>query len=129
MTPYGRFVLAGPDVVCNQKCFMITGKQLKYLCALLNSKLVTWFVRRTAVTTGMGLTQWDKFTVERTPIARPDHSTEDRIGQIVNSILTAIEAADEQGANILQQRLDTHIFEIYDLTEAEIEAVSSALKF
>ena len=48
MAPEGRFALGEPNVTCNQKCFMVTGQDLHYLCAILNSTLVTWFVSRTA---------------------------------------------------------------------------------
>ena len=70
MTSTARFAYAGPNMLCNQKAFMVTGQSLKYLCGILNSRLVTWLIRNTAVTTGMGLSQWDKFAVERVPIPR-----------------------------------------------------------
>ncbi len=127
MTPYGRFVLAEPNVVCNQKCFMVTGMNLEYLCAVLNSKLVTWLVRRTAVTTGMGLPQWDKFTVERVPVVQPDHLVMDEIGDIVESILAALERGDVQEVARLQRMIDSHVFGLYELTEVEREAVSRAI--
>ena len=126
MTPYGRFVLAESDVVCNQKCFMVTGMNLEYLCAVLNSTLVTWLVRHTAVTTGMGLPQWDKFTVERVPVVQPDQFVMDEIGDIVESILAALERADVQEVAKLQRMIDSHVFELYDLTEVERDAVSRA---
>ena len=129
MTPYGRFVLAEPDVVCNQKCFMITGMNLEYLCAVLNSKLVTWLVKRTAVTTGMGVPQWDKFTVERVPVVQPDVSMADQIGDVVKSILVAIDSGDVQEADRLQRLIDDHVFELYGLTRVEIGEISKAFSF
>ena len=36
-----------------------------YAPCLNSSNLITWFMRNTARTTGMGLTQWEKFAVER----------------------------------------------------------------
>ena len=127
MAPYGRFVLAGPDVLCNQKCFMITGENLEYLCAVLNSILVTWLVKRTAVTTGMGLPQWDKFTVERIPIVQTDCSTAEKIVGIVKSMLIAIETGDIQEADRLQRVIDSHVLELYGLTELERDALSSSI--
>ena len=55
MSPYGRFAFGEKGVLCNQKCFMVTGLDLDYLCAVLNSTLVTWLVKHTSVTTGMGV--------------------------------------------------------------------------
>ena len=34
---------------------MITGENLEYLCGILNSSIVSWYMKHTAVTTGMGL--------------------------------------------------------------------------
>ncbi len=127
MTPYGRFVLADPDVVCNQKCFMVTSMNLEYLCAVLNSKLITWLVRRTAVTTGMGLPQWDKFTVERVPVVQPDHLVMAEMKVIVKSILAAIESDDVHEISKLQQKLNDQVFELYQLTEFERAAISRAI--
>ena len=108
---------------------MITGESLEYLCAVLNSKLITWLVRRTAVTTGMGLPQWDKFTVERIPIARPNRSTADEIRKIVRLMLVAIKTADEMEEGRLQRVIDNHFFEIYGLTKEEGDEVSKNFKF
>jgi len=124
MTPYGRFALAEPDVVCNQKCFMINGMNLEYLCATLNSKLVTWFMRRTAVTTGMGLPQWDKCTVERVPIPQLDHLVMDKIEDIMGSMLSALKDGNIQNIPRIQQVIDSQIFQIYELTESEKSIVS-----
>ena len=68
MSPKGRFAYSDSEIYCNQKAFFLTGDSLKYLCAILNSALVTWLIKNTAVTTGMGLTQWDKFVVDKIPI-------------------------------------------------------------
>ena len=124
MAPHGRFALAEPNVVCNQKCFMVTGDKLDYLCAVLNSSLVTWLVRRTAVTTGMGLPQWDKFTVERVPIVHPDPSTLDQIRNHVRLMLAAIDNGDTGQIVELQRVIDQRVFELYDLTPGEIAVVT-----
>ena len=72
MSPEGRFAYCDREMYCNDKGFMLSlgpgrsGKLLlKYLCAILNSSLITWAVRNVALTTGMGLSQWKKFSVER----------------------------------------------------------------
>ena len=76
MSGSGRFSYAEGGMFSNQKAFMITGPSLKYLCGLLNSTLSTWFMKNTGVTTGMGLVQWDKFSVQRLPI--PEISAEEQ---------------------------------------------------
>ena len=119
MTPYARFALVEPGVFCNDACFMITGEDLKYLSAILNSKLVTWVAQRRAVTTGMGLSQWKKYFVETIPIAVPDKSANTLLCEHVNSMLNAID--ERRLANIvkIQEKIDEFVFDLYGLTGTE----------
>ena len=89
MSPRGRFAYSDSEIYCNQKAFFLTGHSLKYLCAILNSTLVTWLIRNMAVTTGMGLTQWDKFVVERISIPIIAVSEQRQFVHLVESILSA----------------------------------------
>ncbi len=127
MTPYGRFALARPNVICNQKCFMIAGTDLEYLCAILNSKLMTWLICQTAVTTGMGLPQWDKFTVERVPVVKPSRYAMDKLRTVVEHILANVERNNLQEVNNLQRMVDRQVFELYSLTDVECEVVSRTI--
>ena len=70
MAKFGRFAYSDAETYCNNKGYILTGKSLKYLCAVLNSSLITWLIRNTAATTGMGLTEWTVVTVERLPIPK-----------------------------------------------------------
>jgi len=122
MSPTGRFAYSARELYCNQKAFVMTGADLKYLCAVLNSSLIAWFVRNTAVTTGMGLIQWDKFTVEKIPV--PDRSSQMAgIPLLVNRIRSA--KAVDQAANTDQceRDIDRLVYSLYKLTEKEIESV------
>ena len=124
MAPEGRFALCGPDIVCNQKCFMVTGSDLLYLAGILNSSLVTWYVRRTAVTTGMGLPQWDKFVVQRVPVARPSTLEMENLRGLVEEMLAAITMDDLQNIRRLQRSIDRLIHEFYGLTLEEVRCVT-----
>lgn len=120
MSPYGRFALGKKDVMCNQKVFMVTGRNLEYLCAVLNSTLVTWLVKHTSVTTGMGLCQWDKFTVERIPVVHPDDSTLRWFNNAVDKLLAAMDGRDLSNTKEIQLAIDQAVFDLYDLTAKEI---------
>ena len=76
MSPVGRFWHSKSEMYGNDKTFLMTGTHLKYLCAFLNSRLVSWFVNKTGLTTGEGLVQWKKFTVESVPVPVPEPSLE-----------------------------------------------------
>lgn len=55
--------------------FIMTGENLKYLLAFLNSKLSKWYFERISTTTGMGTNRWKKFKLELLPIAIADDET------------------------------------------------------
>jgi len=104
---------------CNDKGVLMTGASLKYLCAILNSKLITWLAENTALTTGVGLTQWKKFTVERLPIPRIPAAEQRPFIHLVDDMLS-VKAADtrEQEAQI-----DSLVYRLYNLADREIEAI------
>ena len=129
MSPEGRFAYSDVEMYCNDKGFIMTGKSLKYLCAILNSTLITWFIKNTALTTGAGLTQWKKFAVERLPI--PEISTDkaryDLIVTIVDYIIFLKKQPSADGKNLahardylmikyFEQIIDGLVYELY-LTE------------
>ena len=121
MSPTGRFAYSHREsIYCNQKAFVVSGTSLKYLCAILNSHFVTWYVTNTAVTTGMGLIQWDKFVVETIPI--PSASTEQRrsVVEMVDRILRIKKTGSTPDTTELENHLDRLIYTLYDLTEKEI---------
>ncbi len=123
MTPIGRFAFSGRDMFCNQKAFMITGPSLKYLCAVLNSTVIGWMVRNTAVTTGMGLIQWDKFLVESLPIPEISDARRRPFVRLVDDILAAKDADPDADVAAREKEIDRLVHALYGLTDAEIAAV------
>ena len=89
MSPEGRFAYSDQELYCNDKGFIMTGSALKYLCAVLNSSLVTWFIETTALTTGMGVLQWKKFAVERLPVPYVAVKKQLLLVELVDQILEA----------------------------------------
>ena len=129
MAPSGRFAYSDSETIfCNQKAFVVTGSSLKYLCAILNSRLTTWQVKNIAVTTGMGLTQWDKFVVERLPIPKISTANQRTFICLVDEILKA--KATNPIANIEEQEaeIDRLVYALYGLTEKEIAVITVADK-
>ena len=124
MSPYGRFALGEQEIMCNQKCFMITGKNLEYLCAVLNSTLITWLVRKTSVTTGMGLCQWDKFIVDKVPVIHPDDSTITWFNEAVRKLLDSIDDDNLLKMKEIQREIDQAVLTMYGLTTEEIEKLA-----
>ena len=125
MSPRGRFAYSDSEIYCNQKAFLLTGYSLKYLCAILNSILVTWFIRNTAVTTGMGLTQWDKFVVDRIAIPKATASEQQPFIHLVESILSAKADNPAADTNAEEATIDRLTFSLYGLNSQEIAIVES----
>ena len=124
MSSKGRFAYSDSEMYCNDKGFFMTGKSLKYLCAVLNSTLVTWLIKNTALTTGMGLTQWKKFAVERIPIPQISADKNALITTIVDYIIYLKKQPSTDGKNLAYARdylmvkfferiVDGLVYEIY----------------
>ena len=127
MSPEGRFAYVEAETFCNDKAFLMTGASLKYLCAVLNSTLVTWFMQSSALTTGMGLTQWKKFAVERIPIPKISAEEQEPFIGLVDEILAAKSADATANTEPLEWQLDRLVYDLYGLTEEEDTAIERSL--
>ncbi len=124
MAPRGRFAYSDSETIfCNQKAFVVIGHSLKYLCAVLNSRLITWQVKNIAVTTGMGLTQWDKFVVERLPIPQISTTDQQTFISLVDEILKAKTVNPKANTSDQEAEIDRLVYTLYGLTEKEIAAI------
>jgi len=126
MSPRGRFAYSEKEVYCNDKAYFMTGRSLKWFCAILNSHLVTWMIGRTARTTGVGLTQWQKFVVERIPVPSVPAKRRRPIVGRIDRILRLKETGSNADARELESQLDRLIYQLYGLTAKEIELVSDS---
>ena len=70
LTDRGRFSVDTGIMFCANSAYILTGSSIRYLCALLNSNLTTWYLQSTALNSGMGVPRWVRFTVERIPIPK-----------------------------------------------------------
>ena len=123
MARVGRFAYSDEETYCNNKGYIMTGNSLKYLCALLNSSLITWLIQNTAATTGMGLTEWTIVTVERIPIPKIPAAKQRPFIRLVERILQ-IKASDPSADTTKPEaEMDRLVYELYGLTEEEITAV------
>ncbi|MDE2883805.1 MAG: hypothetical protein OXO53_01730 [Chloroflexota bacterium] len=123
MAPRGRFAFSEEEAYCNNKGYIMTGDSLKYLCAILNSSIITWWVRNMAVTTGMGLTEWTIVTVERLPIPKIGPDGQAPLVSLVDRILHLTETS-RLDATDLVAKIDDFVCDLYGLTEEEVQTVS-----
>jgi len=50
--------------------FAMTGKNLKYLLTILNSRIALWYFNQITTTSGMGTSRWKKYKIEQLPIPK-----------------------------------------------------------
>ena len=122
LTEEGRFAYDDGEMFCVNSAYMLTGNSLKYLSAVLNSALVTWFMQHSALNSGMGTTRWVRFTVDRIPVPVIDNAGQRPFIRAVNAIQDALRTGAD--TMILESDLNSLVYELYGLTADEIRATN-----
>ena len=130
MTERGRFAYSRDEIYCGDTVFVMSGESLKYLCGVLNSRLIAWLVDRTAATSGMGLPRWKKYTIETIPVPRPSEEEERTVVVLVERLIEATRHEDESGGKQvarIENELDQVVYRLYGLDDDEVAAVARRL--
>ena len=125
LTEYGRFAYDQSGMFCLNTAYMVTGPSIRYLCAVLNSNLTTWFMRNTALNSGMGTPRWVRFTVERLPISQVAVARQRPFIQLVDRILAAKASNPDADTSAQEAEIDRLVYDLYDLTAEEVAAVEA----
>ena len=120
----GRFAYDDSGLFCLNTTFIMTGQSLKYLCAVLNSSLITWFVQNTALNSGMGTARWIRGPVERIPIPKLTAAKQHPFVRLVDRILEAKAADSDADTSEMDGEIDRLVYDLYGLTEEETAAVA-----
>ena len=125
MAGHSRFAYSDHEMYCNDTVFVMSGVSLAYLCAILNSTLVSWLADRIALTTGMGLPRWKKYTVEAIPIPKPSKEDERSIVELARRLIDMVVKGDGDVSAIgkIEERVDRLVYRLYKLTAQEVAAV------
>ena len=127
LTERGRFAYDDQSMFCMDTTFVMTGESVKYLCAVLNSTMATWFIQNTALTSGMGVARWKRFTVERIPVPKLSAAKQRPFVRLVDRILEAKSADHDADTSDLEEEIDRLVYDLYGLTEEETTAVERGL--
>ena len=127
LTEQGRFAYDERRMFCVNTCFVMSGQSIKYLCAVLNSSLATWFMKNTALNSGMGVTRWIGFTVETIPIPKITAAKQRPFVRLVDQILKAKTADPDADTRHLEWEIDRLVYDLYGLTEEEDTAIERSL--
>lgn len=131
LTERGRFAYDDSGMFCLNTACIITSDAVKYLCAVLNSSLITWYMGNTALNSGMGVTRWIPVTVERIPVPRASEPARLRLAALVDAILaegsSSSDGASSAATPALEAQVDELVLGLYGLSAGEGEAIERSL--
>jgi len=108
--------------------FLMTGKNVKYLCGLLNSKPTAYFFKRfySGGCLGNDGFRYKKDFLERLPLPSYSSNNQSIIKQIeslVDKILFAKKQNPQANTKEYERQIDQLVYQLYGLTEEEIRIV------
>jgi len=105
--------------------FFISGNNLKYLTALLNSKPVTFFFKSFYMGGELvGKIRYKKAFLEQIPIPIPTEKQEMEMNSLVDKII--LQKQQNQDTKMLEAEIDQMVYKLYELTNEEIKIVEEA---
>jgi adenine-specific DNA-methyltransferase len=104
--------------------FFISGQNLKYLTALLNSKAVTYLFKHFYMGGELvGKIRYKKSFLEQVPFPIPDKETENKISALVDKIQSEKRKNTKADTSKLESEIDRMAYQLYGFTDEEIEIV------
>ena len=124
LTERGRFAYKKEMMFCANTAYMVSGSSLKYLCAVLNSDLITWYMRNSALNSGMGVPRWVRFTVERLPIPILTAEEQNPFIHLVDRILFEMTSGRDANVTVLEDEINWRVYGLFELTPKEIQSIA-----
>ncbi|MGL2532053.1 Eco57I restriction-modification methylase domain-containing protein, partial [Helicobacter pylori] len=125
MTDEPRFILCNKGFYTNQTCYFIA-RDDKYLFAILNSKVMYFFMRQMASNLGEGAFRWIKQFIERLPIPQITEKNQELARKITDGakqILALKEKDPKANTQRLEKEIDALVYQLYHLTDEEIKII------
>ena len=116
MTKYMPFVYDDKKYLTNQKCFIITGNNVAYLTAVLNSSLFKYCYRDSFPELQGGTRELSKIFFEKISVCEVTDTQNLLFQELIEDIQKGY---TEQKA----QRIDSMLFDLYKLTEEERKTI------
>ena len=121
----GRFAISTEECyLLNSAYFLVPPKNLsvKYLLAVLNSRIIHFYMHCIAETSGAGVTRWINNFVKEFPIAVGEEMQVKNIEKLVDQIIS-----EPGNAEAIEGRIDKVVGEIYGLTSNDNEVIEREL--
>ncbi|EKR6965000.1 Eco57I restriction-modification methylase domain-containing protein, partial [Campylobacter coli] len=115
----------------NQKCFILSHqsnnkKELLYLTALLNSNVNFYYFKQIGAKLGASGYEMSKIFVEKLPIPKINSKNQklaDELINLVDKILKAKEQDKNANTQELENKINSIVYKLYNLTEEEIKII------
>jgi adenine-specific DNA-methyltransferase len=122
------FAFDNTGIYVEATAFLMTGKNLKYIIGLLNSKPVAFFFKTFYAGGGLGEEgyRYKKAFLEQLPIpplTLQNQPIANQIVQIVDQILSAKKRNPKVDTSKLEKEIDELVYKLYNLTEEEIKII------
>ena len=122
----GRFAYDDSGIYSEATSFIMTGRDVKYLCTVLNGTLIRWYLRQIAPTSGMGTLRWKKVYVETIPIPKLPAAEQRPFIRLVDDILAAKATDPSADTSAPEAEIDRLVYGLYGLDDKEIATVKGA---
>ena len=134
----GRFALCDEKMyLLNTAYFLIPPSSLfaKYLLAVLNSKVIEFYLNLIAETSGMGTNRWINNFVKEFPIPEISRNEQRPFVRFADRVLTLTRSSDylenprkQARVKEYERQIDEMVYELYGLTKKEVEIVENSSK-
>ncbi|EFL6878303.1 class I SAM-dependent DNA methyltransferase [Campylobacter jejuni] len=117
----------------NQKCFILSHqsnnkKELLYLTALLNSNVNFYYFKQIGAKLGASGYEMSKIFVEKLPIPKINSKNQKIADELINladEILKAKEQDKNANTQELENKINSIVYKLYNLTEEEIKIIEN----
>ena len=135
-----EFLFIKEECYIDKTCFMITGKDLKFINGILASRLMEWFLETELRLLGKTTIQYSKQYLENVPIPKLTKSNQETHDTIVNLVEQMLQAKKQQQTVVTERdksyleekcknidsQINDLVYELYSLSEEEIKIVENS---
>ncbi|EAH9458152.1 class I SAM-dependent DNA methyltransferase [Campylobacter jejuni] len=122
------FVYDNKGIFLEKTAFFIVCENLKYLLGLLSSNLITYYYKNFSQGCKLGTKgyQYNKHALENLPIPKINSKNQNIVDELINlvdEILKAKEQDKNANTQELENKINSLVYKLYNLTEEEIKII------
>ena len=123
LSPINSFAISSKKEYSIDSTSFATGKNLKYYCVLLNSKLTLFYFKLGSVIWGTDGIKWFGEYFDSIPIIQLEPKEMKPFINLYDKIVSRKQQSPDNKTTDLENEIDQLVYKLYDLTEEEIQIV------